>query len=315
MTLYGIDVSNHQKNFDFAAAKREGFVFATHKVTEADNYLDPYWGRAREEMARHFPGRHGGYVFCRTNVDPNREADFLAKHMSTDIPLQVDYEDTKNGGSGDDLFRRVRAYQERGFHLLPIYLPRWFWDGHMGRPNLAGLPVGIWNSHYTSNTGFASTLYERHPALNAAWADLGGKKVELLQFTEKALVANQLIDANAFRGTEAELDAMFRRPTSQGEIKMEPKDIPSAVLEQELGPHGNGWPQLGGRSQVDALGVILQQLVGPDPAAFDGWEQLGDVTLVDAVATALENQGVLFDRIEALDSKLQEILGLLKGTR
>lgn len=35
MTIYGIDISNHQRDFDFAAAKREGFVFATHKVTEA----------------------------------------------------------------------------------------------------------------------------------------------------------------------------------------------------------------------------------------------------------------------------------------
>jgi hypothetical protein len=60
MTLYGIDVSNHQKNFDFAAAKREGFVFATHKVTEGDGYRDPYWPRARDQMCEHFPGLFGG---------------------------------------------------------------------------------------------------------------------------------------------------------------------------------------------------------------------------------------------------------------
>lgn len=306
MTHWGIDISNHQGNFDFAAAKREGFTWATHKVTEADWFLDKHWARALDQMREHFPGRFGGYVFCRTNVDPNVEADFLAKHMPRDVPLQIDYEDTANGGSGEDLFRRVRAYQERGFHLLPIYLPRWFWEGRMGRPDLSGLPVNIWNSHYLLGTGFASALYERHPALNEAWADMGGKKVEILQFTEKALVAGQLIDANIFRGSDEELDRLFNVRKEPAVANKTPAEL---VLEQlaglDIGDGHRGWPQLGGRSLVDAVAVILTQLVGKDPTKFEGWTQLGGRTLVDGVAKVLANQLVI-------DQKLNQILDILE---
>ncbi|MET0199118.1 MAG: GH25 family lysozyme, partial [Rhodococcus fascians] len=116
MTLFGIDVSNHQGNFDFAAAKAEGFAFATHKITEGSGYRDPFWPRAAAEMATYFPGRWGGYVFCRTNTDPASEAETLRNHAGgVDFPLQVDYEDTTNGGSVDDLLRRFDAYRAVGF--------------------------------------------------------------------------------------------------------------------------------------------------------------------------------------------------------
>ncbi|MGB3170956.1 MAG: GH25 family lysozyme, partial [Rhodococcus sp. (in: high G+C Gram-positive bacteria)] len=83
MTLFGIDVSNHQGNFDFAAARREGFSFATHKISEGNGFRDPYWPRARGEMERHFAGRWGGYVYCRTNTDPASEARVLREHAGS----------------------------------------------------------------------------------------------------------------------------------------------------------------------------------------------------------------------------------------
>lgn len=221
VTLFGIDVSNHQGNFDFAAAKAEGFVFATHKVTEGSGYRDPFWPRAAAEMATHFPGRWGGYVFCRTNTDPASEAETLRNHAGgVDFPLQVDYEDTTNGGSVDDLLRRFDAYRAVGFQrFLPVYLPRWFWETRMGSAPLDRLPVGVWNSDYVSGRDFASRLYPGDnwaPARGAGrfggWADMGGKPVQILQFSESASVAGQFIDANAFRGADAALAELFRTP-------------------------------------------------------------------------------------------------------
>lgn len=218
MTLYGIDVSNHQGNFDFAAAAGEGFVFATHKITEGTGYRDPYWPRARAEMASHFPGRWGGYVFCRTDTDPVIEAQVLRDHAGgIDFPLQVDYEDTTNGGSVDDLLRRIDAYRAAGFErLLPVYLPRWYWEVRMNREPLDRLPVGIWNSDYVAGRDFASTLYpgdgwapDRGDGSFGGWADMGGKPVQILQFTDQASVAGQFVDANAFRGAEQDLTALF----------------------------------------------------------------------------------------------------------
>ncbi|QSL99772.1 lysin A, glycosyl hydrolase domain [Gordonia phage ODay] len=209
MTFFGIDVSNHQGNFDFARAKSEGITFATHKITEGDGYRDPFWPRAKAEMQRWFPGRWGGYVFCRTNTDPMAEARLLREHAgSADFPLQVDYEDTTNGGSVADLKRRIEAYRAVGFtQLLPIYVPRWYWQGRMGGASLADLPAPIWNSDYVSGRNTPARLYPGDTY--KGWADMGGKSVQILQFSETASVAGQSIDVNAFRGSGDEFNRMF----------------------------------------------------------------------------------------------------------
>lgn len=251
-TVFGIDVSNHQRAFDFAAAAREGFVFATHKITEGTGYRDPWWPRARIEMAQHFPGRWGGYVFCRTNTDPREEARVLADHAGgTDFPLQIDYEDTTNGGSLDDLRRRIDAYSEVGFEqLLPIYLPRWYWQGRMGSPDLSQLPLGIWNSHYTSGFGYASDLYERIGDNHPGWAPMGGQPVEILQFSETATVAGQKIDVNAVRGGVARVAELFGGKDT--EMTPEQERLLREVWEQVR----QGWPQLGHNDQGQPLTLV-----------------------------------------------------------
>lgn len=227
--VFGIDVSNHQGNFDFARAAAEGYRFATHKVTEGTGYRDPYWPRARTEMAKHFPGRFGGYVFCRTNTDPQREADYLIEALGDrSIPVQIDYEDTTNGGSGRDLAARVKAYRDRGIKLLPVYVPRWFWRDRMGSPDLSFLAdVGVWNSDYVNGSGFGSQLYPGNDY--RGWASFTGAEVRILQFTEKAAVAGQLIDANAVKNTAA-VDAIFG-PTNDGGFLMADTQYQSLFID------------------------------------------------------------------------------------
>lgn len=274
MTIYGIDVSNHQGNFDFAAAKREGFTFATHKVTEGAGYRDKYWPRAREQMAEHFPGLFGGYVFCRKESHPEREADTLLAHLGDPrIPVQLDYEDTTGGGDIDDLRARITAIQARGMRVFANYLPRWFWRDRMRAPNLAGTPP-LWNSHYVTGTGFASLLYETSSAtVTQGWAPFheGAPNIEILQFSEKGRVAGQLIDVNAYRGDINQLRALFSGGTTQ---EASVADTPQLVLDQLTGPGGRGWPMLG-RSKVDpsrdntlveAVAEIREALVTRNPS-------------------------------------------------
>lgn len=242
--VFGIDVSNHQGNFNFAGAAAEGYRFATHKVTEGTDYRDPYWPRARAEMAKHFPGRFGGYVFCRTNTDPQREADVMMAALGDlSIPVQIDYEDTTNGGSGADLARRVQAYRDRGARLLPVYLPRWFWEGRMGRPDLSFIrDVGLWNSNYVNGTGYGSALYNPN---SAGWQGFGGVDVRILQFTEQAQVAGQRIDANAVKDTAA-LNAIFGTNTGGFMPALnddEQRELLNGVrwLRDQLGPKLPTW--------------------------------------------------------------------------
>lgn len=277
MTLYGIDVSNHQGNFDFAAAKREGFVFATHKVTEGDGYRDPYWPRARAQMAEHFPGLFGGYVFCRRASHPEREADTLLAHLGDkNIPIQLDYEDTTGGGSIDDLKARIKAIEDRGMRVFANYLPRWFWQSRMGSANLAGTPP-LWNSHYVTGTGYASTLYETSPGtVQAGWAPFhtGAPDIAILQFSERARVAGQSIDVNAFRGDINQLRALFGGGRPEGAPVA---DTPQLILDQLIGPNGKGWPVLG-RSRVDpsrdntlveAVAEVREALLASNPSLIN----------------------------------------------
>lgn len=281
MTLFGLDISNYQSRdgFDGERARREGFVFVTHKITEG-TWRDPYWPRERDETWPVFPGRFGGYVFCRTNVPPADELGATLEHARTADgrvpPLQIDYEDTRNGGSIDDLWARITEAQRLGFWLLPIYLPRWYWRERMGSPSLADLPVGIWNSDYVPGRGYASAIY---PGDNyKGWDDMGGKPVQILQFSDTAIAAGESpCDVNAFRGTETDLDALFgarKENNMAGEAQ--------AVAVQLLGPEGAGFDILGKAVETDptrnrylteAVAVLLTQLAGGPN--FEGWDQLG----------------------------------------
>nr|WP_296769617.1 glycoside hydrolase family 25 protein [Rhodococcus sp. (in: high G+C Gram-positive bacteria)] len=320
ITLFGIDVSNHQGTFDFAAARREGFSFATHKISEGDGYRDPLWPRARVEMEKHFSGRWGGYVFCRADIDPAREARVLREHAGgVDFPLQIDYEDTINGGSVDDLLRRIDAYRAVGFtRLLPVYIPRWFWESRMAGASLDRLPVGVWNSDYVAGQDYASRLYPgdgwipSRGAGRGGWADMGGKPVQLLQFSESALVAGQSIDVNAFRGSDSELAALFGNIGEEDGMN----DEIDSIATQLLGTDGRGFAILGRAVETDpsrnrflteAVAVILTQLAGgPD---FEGWEQLGD-----GVDSAVPRR-TLVDGLAHVKAQNDEILQLLRGVK
>ncbi|WP_433592326.1 peptidoglycan DD-metalloendopeptidase family protein [Nocardia sp. CA-145437] len=255
-TVFGIDVSNNNGPVDFAAAAAEGFAFATHKITEGDFFGDSFWPRARDEMARHFPNRWGGYVFCRVACHPDAEADLVLAHSGgTDFPLQIDYEDDQTPGSIEDLLARVNALQARGFRLLPIYLPRWYWRSHMGAPDLSELPVGIWNSDYVTGVDYASALYPGDG--DSGWAPMGGKPVEILQFSETAIVAGQRIDANAIRGGAAKLAEIFGDRTGGFLMALDDNEQRELLdnlryIRGQLGP----WPQLGHNEKGEPLTLV-----------------------------------------------------------
>lgn len=271
-------------------------------------------------MEKYFPGRWGGYVFCRTDIDPAREARVLREHADgVDFPLQIDYEDTIDGGSVEDLLRRIDAYRAVGFtRLLPVYIPRWFWESRMAGAPLDGLPVGVWNSDYVTGQDYASRLYPGDgwfPSRGTGcggWADMGGKKVQLLQFSESALVAEQLIDVNAFRGNDLELGALFGNRGRENDVD----DEIDSIAAQLLGPDGRGFPILGRAVETDssrnrflteAVAVILTQLAGgPD---FEGWEQLGD-----GVDSAVPRR-TLVDGLAHVKAQNDEILALLRGLK
>ncbi|GAA5086966.1 hypothetical protein GCM10023319_34700 [Nocardia iowensis] len=300
LTEFGIDISNHQGEFDFARAAAEGMTYATHKISEG-TWQDPYWPRAREQMPTHFQ-YWGGYVYCRLDTHPDTEADALTSYADTTVPIQIDYEDLTGTPSLADLLARVEAITARGFELLPIYLPRWYWRDNMGCPDLSGLPVPIWNSHYVTGTATPAQLYpgDNHPG----WEPMGGKDIAILQFSSTAAISGQLIDVNAIRGGRDQLKRLFRKdPDMQLTdiiINKDGNPVTLADLLASLDMHAS-W--------------VVDQLAGPDSRhqpgpGLDptGWPQLDGKSVVDSVAAAHDKIDAVTTVLGQVQNKIQTIL-------
>ncbi|MEU0505465.1 hypothetical protein [Nocardia sp. NPDC005998] len=266
--------------------------FATHKICEA-TWQDPFWPRAREHMPAHFE-YWGGYVYCRVNTAPEVEADAVAAYADTTVPIQIDYEDLTGTPTLADLLARVDALTARGFKLLPVYLPRWYWRDHMGSPDLTGLPVPVWNSSYVNGTGTVAQLYpgDDHPG----WKPMGGKDIAILQFSSTASIRGQLIDGNAIRGGRDQLARLFRKePDMQLTDMITNKDGNEVTVGELL-------------ASIDLhASWVVDQLAGPDSRRQPGpdlnptgWTQLDGKSVVDSVASA-------HDKIDAVTAVLGEI--------
>ena len=110
----------------------------------------------------------------------------------------------------------LQAIEARGVRVALSYIPRWYWD-RIGRPDLSRVP-GLIQSSYVSGTGFASVLYPGDGSIR--WAAYGGRQPDILQFTDRALIAGKRLDANAFRGSPDQLRTLLGLPpeADAGEI-------------------------------------------------------------------------------------------------
>ncbi|QIS01000.1 hypothetical protein F5X71_00440 [Nocardia brasiliensis] len=281
MTVWGVDISSWQAGIRLDRVAAEGFSAVIAKATQGDYYASPEYARQKLDalgnrlrfMAYHYVDGNTGaveQVDQYERVEPDRR-----------VPVMLDHEDNSGGA---DVLRDVHAeFVRRGYAVALIYIPRWYWD-RIGRPDLSGLPPIMASSYGSDQPGYASSLYPGDGS--PGWAPYGGNDVAVLQFTQRARVAGLLIDAWAYRGTPAALNALFSAG-SEAPAMSEAKDVQT----QLRGPDLNGWPQLGDKTLVDAVADMRDQLGGPDHN-FGGWPQLGGRTLVDAVAAIGEHLGL-----------------------
>ena len=201
-TTWGIDISNHQGVVDLNRVKAEGFDFVWAKVSEGANYRDPFWPRTRDD-AKALGLILAGYHYIRAG-DPVAQARLFVDHLGDKtIPAMLDFEE----GSGDiSQFWAVKgAIEAQGVRVALSYIPDWYWE-RIGKPDLSKVP-GLIASEYVSGSDYASRLY---PGNNSPlWKSYGGRTPDILQFTDRALVAGKSMDANAFRGTPDQLRALL----------------------------------------------------------------------------------------------------------
>lgn len=214
---WGIDISNHQGVMDLDRVKAEGFSFVWAKVSEGADYRDPFWPRTRDD-AKRLGLILAGYHYVRTGDPAAQARTFVDQLGDKSIPAMLDFE---AGSGGMEQFWAVKdAIEKLGVAVRLSYIPDWYWE-QIGKPDLSKVP-GLIRSEYVSGTGYASVLYPGNSS--SLWGAYGGRSPDILQFTDKAIVAGKAVDANAFRGTPEQLRALLAGQPMTGEDDMFTED-------------------------------------------------------------------------------------------
>lgn len=311
-TLHGIDISEHNDGLSCVRAKQEGMDFAIIRLCD---------------------GTHVDSVF-RSHLADAEQAGMListywylrAPSEGTTIAQQVDVIDQQMGGRRDlsvwidvesvdmnypasdprryllvekDVWDAKRELERRGYHVPGIYTGRWYWENMRGgEPSMQGLGY-LWASDYGLNNGagdprslYASEGGDRHPGWDYP---LGDRKPDLLQYGSRGTVAGRPnVDINAYRGSKAQLQALF---TGQSAPAEEPSEEEMNMLYKQITTFISGY--LG--PQINALQDVWTQLRGP---GGKGWPQLGqndkgqNLTLVDAVAALRQDMARVEKKLE-----------------
>ncbi|MBF6332364.1 glycoside hydrolase family 25 protein [Nocardia transvalensis] len=246
MTIFGVDISNHQAGLDLATVFAEGFEFAFAKVSEGDYFRDHTWPQFRDATLA--AGKVlAGYHYVRADCDPDAQANLFVDHLGdSNIPAMLDHE--VNSG-GVDVLRAVRdAIEARGVRVGLIYLPRWYWQ-QIGEPDLTGLPPLMSSNYGPNRAGYASVIYPGPDDIG--WQPYGGLDVTVFQFSDRGQVAGQSIDVDAFEGTPDELRNLLMGDDMA--FTDDDRHMLREVWEQLRGPGGAGWAQLGRNDKGENL--------------------------------------------------------------
>ncbi|MGW2813148.1 lysozyme [Streptomyces sp. NPDC001415] len=174
----GHDVSSHQKNVDWGAAKGLGASFVYVKATESTTYRNPYFGQ-QYDGARQAGLVRGAYHFALPDQASGRaQADFFVGNgggWSDDgrtLPPAVDLEHNPYGENTDD----SSGAGAKCYGLSPAAMTAWiseFSDEvrlRTGRRPVIYTTAGWWNDCTGHSKAFAAT----HPLWLARYADTPG---------------------------------------------------------------------------------------------------------------------------------------------
>jgi hypothetical protein len=200
--IYGPDVSHYQGAFDHRRARSEGMDFLIAKVSQGSGMRDSRWPYNRDG-ARAAGLLVCGYHYIDTSPPAAQARNCAGWLGDLNIPIALDHE--RGGGDVNQLRVVLNTFRAQGMRVALTYCPPFYWR-EIGSPSLAGLPP-LWKARYFTTGGTPQQLYAKTPA--NYWDGYGGLNPVMLQFTDGASLAGQRVDANAFRGTRAELAALF----------------------------------------------------------------------------------------------------------
>lgn len=292
-TIFGVDVSEHQDGMSLAQAKREGMDFAIIRTTDGTHRDRCY--RSHLEDAEGAGMITAAYHYLRNPSEGTTVAQQVQASLEVmgdkKRPMWIDVE-TNAGLHVDHIRACKREFERRGVRVIGCYSYVPYWEGRIAPSEPDSHEFGaFWVAAYGGNPrGKPRDIYpgDHHRQWDYP---LGNQKPALWQFGSNALVAGHAVDINAFRGTRAELEALFTGHNHKEEENV--SNLYSQIttfISGYLGP------------QIDAIQEIWRQLRGPKG---EGWPQLGqnehgqNLTLVDAVAALRQD-------VARIEKKLEE---------
>lgn len=281
-TLVGVDVSEHQNGMSLKQAKREGVEFAIIRTTDG-TYKDSCY-RSHLEDAESAGLVTAAYHYLRNPSEGTSVAQQVQASLEVmgdkKRPMWIDVETTA-GLHVDHIRQCKREFEKHGVRVIGCYSYVPYWEGSIAPHEPDSHEFGaFWVAAYGQNPyGKPRDIYpgDQHQQWDYP---LGNQKPVMWQYGSNAQVAGYSVDINAYRGSKAQLRALFSgKPASEEE----PSEEEMNKLYKQLTAFISGY--LG--PQIDAIQEIWRQLRGP---SGNGWEQLGqnergqNLTLVDAVA-------------------------------
>ena len=220
MTIFGLDVSEHQDGLSLQAAKSEGYDFVIIRLCDG-TYRDRVFNShlADAEAAGLVIA---AYWYLRAPSEGStleQQIDVIDSQFNgrRDIPIFLDVESVDRAGNktltGTDVWNAKRSLEARGYEVAGVYTGRWYWEEMPGgEPSMKGLGA-LWVSNYGTNAaGYGSVIYANNGGENhAGWRyPLGDKFPDILQFGSRGIVASREVDVNAFEGSIDQLKALLK---------------------------------------------------------------------------------------------------------
>jgi GH25 family lysozyme M1 (1,4-beta-N-acetylmuramidase) len=226
LTIFGWDASHYdwgRGSMDIGAAVRAGISFLTHKATEGTTYTDAQFATAMSRAHGVVPVAGAYHVLHTGNI--NAQVDHYLSVLSGQSPwwqsgnflVQLDCE---RWATDFPQKADIKAWCDRfvsvtgGTHRPIVYASR----GQYGS-TLSGLGYPLWNAAYPSgNAGSFKSLYPGDTSSN--WAAYSGATPAIWQYTSNATIGSQTeCDANAYRGTLVQLQALLRGPSREDDME------------------------------------------------------------------------------------------------
>lgn len=218
MTIFGVDVSEHQNGMSLTQAKREGISFAILRLCDG-TYRDKVFHSHLKDAER------AGlliatYWYLRAPSEGTtiaQQVDVIDQQMGgrRDLPVWIDVESVAGNRkllTEADVWVAKRELEKRGYHVSGIYSGAWYWENMPGgEPSMSGLGA-LWVSNYGRNRTLPyRAAYDGDGGDNHRGWDypLGNKKPDILQYGSNGLVAGFKVDVNAYRGTIDQLKHLF----------------------------------------------------------------------------------------------------------